>query len=281
MQDSFNKKVKITIQIINSNNMYNIIKHLRLLSQAIILIAITSACVTQKDLEYFQKSERIPKSFNEAEVLDYRLKPNDELYIQINSLDDAISNMFSSSANQQAGNMMSISPYGASLISYSINKEGFLQLPIIGDVQVANRTLEEVRLILTDSLSHILSQPIVTVKLVNRYVSVLGEVRTPGHFPYSQDKLSIYDAIGLAGDMTIWSDRKEVKLTRNENGKNTLVYLDLTNPEILSSNYYYLRPNDIIYVKPLKKRIWGMSEFPFAIILSTLSVTLLFYSVVK
>ena len=245
------------------------------------MLFLLNGCVTQRDMEYLQKSDKTPRAFKEAEVLDYRLKPNDELYIQINSLDDPAANVFSTATGQQASNMMSISPYGASLVSYAIDKEGYLHLPIVGSIFVKDKTLSEVNSVLTDSLSHILSQPVVTTKLVNRYVSVLGEVRTPGHFPYSQEKLSIYDAIGLAGDMTIWSNRKEVTLARNENGKNLLINLDLTNAEILASNYYYLRPNDIIYVKPMKKRFWGMSEFPFATILSTLSVTLLFYSVVK
>jgi polysaccharide biosynthesis/export protein len=246
-----------------------------------IILNLNYGCVSQHEIEYLQKNNKTPKAFKEAEVLDYRLKPNDELYIKVNSLDDPTANVFSTVSGQQSANTEANSPYSASLLSYVINKEGYLQLPIIGNILVKDKTLSEVSLILTDSLSHILSQPIVTVKLVNRYVTVIGEVRTPGHYPYSQDKLSIYDAIGLAGDMTVYSNRKQVTLTRNENGKNILINLDLTNPQILASEYYYVRPNDLIYVKPLKKRVWGMSEFPFAVILSTLSVTLLFYSVVK
>jgi polysaccharide export outer membrane protein len=132
-----------------------------------------------------------------------------------------------------------------------------------------------------DSLTNILSQPLVSVKLVNRYISVLGQVRIPGHFPYAQEKLTIYDAIGLAGDMTTYANRKEVVLARNENGKNVVVRIDLTQPEILESNYYYLRPNDMIYVKPMKKRLWGMEQFPYALILSTITTGLLLYNVIK
>ena len=245
------------------------------------ILSLLTGCITQRDMEYLRKNDQKTRSFTESEVLDYRLKPNDELYIQINSLDDQTVNFFSNASSQQTTSTMSTSPYGASLISYAINKEGYLQLPIIGNIFVKDKTLSEVSLILTDSLSHILSQPIVTVKLVNRYVSVLGEVRLPGHYPYSQDKLTIYDAIGMAGDVTLFGNRRDVTLARSENGKNLLISIDLTNPNILSSEYYYVRPNDMIYIKPLKKRIWGMSEFPFATILSALSVTLLFYSVVK
>jgi polysaccharide biosynthesis/export protein len=256
-------------------------KQLIYVAYSLISFWFLTGCVTQKDIEYLQKGDQSPTSFREAEVLDYRLKPNDELYIHINSLDDPNSNVFSATSNQQSSGMMSLSPYSASLIAFGIDKEGYLQLPLVGNVYVKDKTLAEVRLMLTDSMSHILSQPMVSVKLVNRYVSVLGEVKSPGHYPFSQDKISIYDAIGMAGDMTIYSNRKEITLTRNENGKNNLVILDLTNPQILGSEYFYIRPNDMIYVKPLKKRVWGMPDFPFAIILSTLSVTLLFYSVIQ
>ena len=121
-----------------------------------------------------------------------------------------------------------MSPYGASLMSYSIDKDGYLLLPVIGNIFVKDKTLSQVSIILRDSLNHVLNQPIVSVKLVNRYVSVLGEVRNPGHFPYSQEKLSIFDAIGLAGDITDYGNRNKVILVRNENGENIRINLDLT-----------------------------------------------------
>lgn len=255
-------------------------KNSNLLFAGIILI-LFSGCVTQKEIEYMQKSDRTSKSFKEAEVPDYRLKPNDELYIKVNSLDDPVTNIFSTATGQQSSSSENISPYGASLVSYAIDKHGYLQLPLVGNIFVKDKTIAEVGKILSDSLSHILSQPIVKVKLVNRFVSVLGYVKSPGHYPYSQEKLSIYDALGLAGDLTIFANREDVTLTRNENGKNILINIDLTNPEILGSDYYYIRPNDMIYVKPLKKRMWGISEFPFGVLLSSLSLSILVYSIIK
>ena len=246
-----------------------------------IILILFSGCVTQSDIEYLQKSDRSPKSFKEADIPDYRLKPKDELYIQITSLDEVSSNVFNSSGNQQMSNSGSIQPYGASLVSYTINADGILTLPIIGNIIVKDKTLAQVRDMIKDSLANILNQPSVSVKLVNRYISVLGEVRNPGHFSYSQENLSVFDALGLAGDLTKYSDRKEITLARNENGINMLVNIDLTRPDILESKYYYIRPNDMLYVKPLKKRIWGLSEFPFSILLSTISTALLIYTVVK
>jgi polysaccharide biosynthesis/export protein len=243
-----------------------------------ITFILLSGCVTQHNLEYMQTKNRNTQAYIEAEMPDYKLKPNDELYIQFSSLDPAEANIF---ADARGGESSRMDPYGAYLVSYSIDKEGFLLLPVLGKIYVKDRTTSQVSSIITDSLSHILSQPMVKVKLVNRYVSVLGYVNHPGHYPYSQDKLSIYDALGLAGDITVYGNREEITLTRTENGKNVRKYIDLTSPDILGSENYYLRPNDMIYVKPLKKRFWGMQEFPFALILSTLSVTLLMYSVIK
>jgi polysaccharide biosynthesis/export protein len=248
-------------------------------SALVIFLGLLSSCVTQRKVEYLQDSNKNFKSFKEAEFPDYRLKPNDELYIQINSLDEASASVFSNS--RQDPYVGSMQPYGASLLSYTIDKEGYLLLPVIGKILVKDKTISEVNVILKDSLNHILSQPVVSVKLVNRYVSVLGEVKNPGHFSYSQDKLTIYDALGLAGDITDYGNRNKVILIRNENGENIRVNVDITKSDILGSDYYNLRPNDIVYVKPLRNKFWGMRQFPFTILLSTLTTGLLIYNIFK
>jgi polysaccharide export outer membrane protein len=109
----------------------------------------------------------------------------------------------------------------------------------------------------------------------------LGEVKNPGHFSYSQDKLTIYDALGFAGDITDYGNRNKVILIRNINGENIRINVDITNSDILASDYYNLRPNDIVYVKPLRNKFWGMRQFPFTILFDTLTTALLFYSIFK
>jgi polysaccharide export outer membrane protein len=243
-----------------------------------ILAIFFTSCVTQRKVEYLQDQNKNVKTFKEAEFPDYKLKPNDELFIQISSLDEAAAKIFSEASQQQFG---TIQPYGASLMSYSIDKDGYLLLPVIGRILVKDKTLTDVSLVLRDSLNHVLNQPIVSVKLVNRYVSILGEVSNPGHFPYSQDKLTIYDAIGLAGDITEYGNRGEVTLVRNQNGENLRINVNLTRSDILSSDYYNLRPNDIVYVKPLPNKFWGMRQFPFTVIFSTITTGLLIYNVAR
>lgn len=248
---------------------------------AIVTVLLLSSCVTQKDVEYLQDSLTGPKSFDEVKPEDYRLKPNDELYIQISSLDDPSANVFSAGSAAQLMNISTIQPYGASLISYTIDKDGFLLLPVLGRIQVENLTTANVSDTITRLLKNILSQPMVTVKLVNRYVSVLGEVIRPGHYAYSQDKLTVFDAIGLAGDITDYGNKREVILARNEGGKNILIPLDLSKSDILTSAYYYVRPNDIIYIKPMPKKFWNMRQFPYSVILSTITTAILVFTVVR
>ncbi len=242
-----------------------------------IFSGLVSSCVSQRQVEYLQDPSRGIKDFNEAEFSDYRLKSNDELYIKINSLDEAAANVFSTMSQSQ----VSMDPYGTSLLSYSIDKDGFLLLPVLGKIQVKNKTLSEVSLILRDSLSHILSQPAVTVKLVNRYVTILGAVSTPGHYSFSQEKLSIFDAIGLAGDINVYGRPTNVMLIRNENGKNIRINLDLTRSDLLTSSYYHIRPNDIIYIRPIRNKLWELRQVPLSILFSTLSTGLLIYTIFR
>jgi polysaccharide export outer membrane protein len=247
----------------------------------IIIFVFLSACVTHRDVEYLQESLEKNKSYKELPAEDYKLKPKDELYIQISSLDDPSAKIFSTTGNQQFINIGAIQPYGASLISYVVDKEGFILLPVIGLINVKDKTIEQVSLLITNSLNKILSHPMVSVKLVNRYITILGEVQRPGQYTYSLDKVTVFEALGLAGDITDYGDRRGIILIRNENGTIHRISMDLTQSDFLASNYLYLNPNDIVYVKPLRKKFWAMRQFPYDVLLSAITAAILFYSVTK
>ncbi len=243
----------------------------------LVIAILFSSCVTQRDLEYLRdRNNETTTFFREAEIPDYKLQINDELNIDIKSLDDPSTNVFQQISPQISGYT---TPFSASLSSYMVDKSGYIQLPVLGSIHVESKTIPEVITMLQDSLDQILSFPQVKVKLVNRFVSVLGEVKNPGHYSYSQEKLTIFDALSLAGDITIYGNRNDVILARNENGKNLRINIDLTSATIMSNEYYYIRPNDIIYVKPMSKRFWGLSQFPWQILLSSISTAVLLYTV--
>jgi polysaccharide export outer membrane protein len=239
-----------------------------------LMLILFSSCVNQRDLEYIRDKEEIQTAFIEPQAPDYLLRPNDALYIQINSIGDVASNVFA-----QTHTLQNLDPYAAFMNSFIIDKEGFIELPVIGRLNVGGKTVTQVRDIVKDSLVNVLSFPTITVRLVNQYVSVLGEVRVPGHYVYSQDKFNIYNALGLAGDITVYGDRKKITIIRSENGSNNRITVDLTDPMVLSSPYYYIQPNDLVYVKPLPKRFWGMEEFPYAVFFSTITTALLIYTI--
>jgi polysaccharide export outer membrane protein len=236
-----------------------------------------SSCVTHSDLVYMQGKDKQIRIYDDVDLPDYQLKPQDELFIQITSLDDESTNVFNAS---EQGNLYNLTPYSASLLSHQISKEGLLQLPVIGNVSVVGKTTNEVSMMIQDSLEFVLSKPTVLVKLPNRYVTILGQVRTPGRYIYSQEKLTIYDALGMAGDITDFGNRKKVSITRNESDVNKIVTLDLTDPGIVTSEYLYMRPNDLLYVKPLRKKFWDLNTFPYGILIAAISTGILVYTAV-
>jgi len=258
----------------NTFNCYNSLKIFCIIG--LIFPLLLSSCVVQRDLKYMQDAKKSQDSYNEAVFKDYKLRPNDALYIQIKSLDDVASNVFA-----QATSLYTLDPYSAYMTSFTVDKEGFIELPVIGKILVSGKTATQVGEMIKDSMVNILSHPMVTVKLVNQYISVLGEVTRPGHIVYSQDQLTIYDALGLAGDISIYGNRRDVILVRNENGKNVRTSIDLTRADILSSPYYFVQPNDFIYVYPMRKRFWGFEQFPFVVILTTISTALVILTFVQ
>jgi polysaccharide export outer membrane protein len=270
------------LKIMRSVKNQNFKKLTKLLMFLFVISISFSSCVSNRNLRYLSENDMKTvnvKTYKDSEISDYKLKPNDELDINIKSLDDPTTNVFQTLGNQQGASSGYTTPYSASLTAYMIDKNGYIQLPVIGNIFVENKTIPEVISMLQDSLNNILSNPTVTVKLVNRYISVLGEVRNPGHFSYSQERINIYNALSLAGDITTYGDRNNVMLVRNENGNNLNINIDLTSSDILASDYYYLRPNDIIYVKPMRKKFWGLDTFPWSVLLSTISTVILIYTV--
>ena len=243
-----------------------------------LFVSLLSSCVTHSDLVYMQGKDEHIRTYDDVDLPDYQLKPQDQLFIQITSLDDESTNMFQ---RAEQGSYYNLTPYSASLLSYQISKEGYLHLPVIGNMNVVGKTTNEVSMMIQDSLEFVLSKPTVTVKLSNRFVTILGEVRTPGHYSFSEEKLTIYEALGMAGDITDFGNRKKVSITRNDKEVNNIVTIDLTEPGIISSEYLYIRPKDVIYVKPLRKKFWALSEFPYSIVIAAISTGILVFTAMK
>lgn len=242
-----------------------------------------SSCVPQKKIKYLQKEqEKDTASFIASKrTADYKFQVKDNLYIRVFALDEKAFMFFNkqsltSSYNDYANDA---SIY---LNSYTVNSEGDIDFPIVGKVRVKGLTVDQVKTYLQKEVSEYLKETTVVVKSVNFRVTLVGEVTRPGEFTIYKDDLNLFEAISLAGDMTEFANRNRVALIRQFDGGSRVVYLDLTSEMILSSPYYYLQPNDIIYVTPLGYKRWGLgSTFPWAIVLGSVTTALLLINYFK
>jgi polysaccharide export outer membrane protein len=173
-----------------------------------------------------------------------KIQPNDILSIIISSSSTELSAMYN--LNQDQNQNSSFFP------GYLVNLEGKITLPILGKITVKDLTMAQLEELLVKILiegKH-LSEPIVTARLMNAKFTVLGEVSKPGTYTYSEQNISVLQALGYAGDLTINGKRENVLLIREENNAKTYITIDMTSKQWFGSPYYYIKPNDVIYVNP-------------------------------
>lgn len=234
---------------------------------------LLSSCVPMKRIRYIQdpkeKSEA-QTDFKKTPSPEYLVHKGDNLYIKVNALEDK-NNYFDK--EDSYNNYYTES--GIYLNSFTVNDSGFVEFPLIGKIEVVNLTVTQVQKVLQEKVDEYLKNTIVIVKLANFRISMLGEFKNPGKYLVYQDKITIFEAISMAGDMTDFAKRNRVLLVRQtDNGVKTY-RINLNDYSILESDLYYLLPNDLVYVEPLKGKQFAFSEFPYVLILSTITTTLL------
>lgn len=240
-----------------------------LISLTILVTAVS--CVTNRQAVYVQPGKDLKNNFDVIPKTPRTIQPDDELYIRINS-EDIGSNIFRLSENSY------VSMSDITLVTYLVNEKGYIRLPPLGNLYLKGLTLDEASSVIEKALIGMIATPSVTIKFVNKTVTVLGEVRVPGRYTFYDQRITIFQALGYAGDITTYGNRKKVMLVREKDNKVTRVYLDLTNEDLFNSAYYYVNPDDVIYVEPLKRRHWGIETFPFTLILSATSTIILILS---
>jgi polysaccharide export outer membrane protein len=238
-----------------------------------VLGLVLFSCVPQKKVLYLQDFQAAePQMSFQNKLGDYRVQSGDYLYIRIFTMDKDANEIFSDmSGTTNYGGMTDQSMY---LNSYQVSDSGYINFPMLGKIQAKGLLLSEIEKGLYDLTLKDVNNPGVIVRLVNFKVSVLGEVRIPGSYYISQSNIGLFQAIALAGDLTTYANRNSVSLLRKNGDKIDIVKLDLTKKDILSSEYYYLKPGDIIYVEPLKYKQYAFEAFPYNLILSSLSTLL-------
>jgi len=242
----------------------------------ILVVLFLSSCISQKRTKYLQDKLTVESNHN-LNFTSYipKVQPLDELYIKVTSTDKELG------STDPTTTMSLPSTATLFLLSYKVGKDGCINYPVLGKVQVKDLTIDEVEHKLEDQLQSYLSNPTVTAKFVNNFITIIGEVKRPGRYDYTKDKLSIFEALGLGGDITDFGNGQRINVIRSKDSTNTITYLDITNKQIVNSEFYFLRPNDIVYVEPVKAKIWNYSQLPLSITLSLISSTLLLLNYLK
>ena len=236
-----------------------------------LLPVLFSGCASRKNILMLQGLTEQSVSYNNPGKSSYRLHKGDNLYIKVYSVDEKTSKFFQS----DFPNLMN--PTYLFLNSYTIDESGYIHISFIDKLLVEGLTIEEAKNFIQKALNEYFKECTVAVKLVNFQISVLGEVGSPGFFTIEREQVNLFQALGLAGGPREFSNLKRVKLVRQTDTGSKVQILDITSQKILESEYFYLMPNDIVYVEPVKAKT-NIGSSPYLAI-SSISLMLLIYSI--
>lgn len=234
-----------------------------------LILAITS-CVTSKKVRYLQDPGCIIPEYEEMVTPDdYRVQVLDELSIRVTTLDKEMTELF----NMNSSTSTSTSSPGYN--SYTINEDGNIIFPYIGNIYVLGKTTREIKKVVTDTLSVLMNELTVDIRLVNSYFSVLGDGRN-GRYAITKERLNVFQALALSGDLNEFADRAKIKIIRQTPEGSIVRTFDVRSKDIVDSEFYYIQPNDVIYVQSFNGQFLGISSFSalFSVISSILSITL-------
>jgi polysaccharide export outer membrane protein len=240
----------------------------------ILLIIFTASCVPIKQLNYFNDLDELAEPGVNPRTQKL-IMPFDRLYIKVISIDAQTNQIFGASEEMRSG-----MPNG--ILGYLVDESGNINFPFVGNINVVSLTTAKAAEKIQKALDDYVSKTSVTVKYIDNQVTVMGEVQHQGVFSFIQDKLNIYEALGLGGGLTQYGDRKKIILIRNEGAKIMHYRLDLSDSKIAGKDYYYILPNDVIVVEPLKAVSSSYQNITYTTILSsitTLIAVLLFTNV--
>ena len=220
-----------------------------------ILLLLLASCGPKRNLSYFKDlPDSVALRSAIPQIPETKIQSGDILRITINTLNPESNVLFNSGTLQtldsRNNNVNSNDQLAAE--GYLVDKNGVINFPVLGQVKLGGLTREEARQEMVKHLNNYVKNPIVNVRFLNFKVTVIGEVAKPATFMIRNEKVTILEALGMAGDMTPFGKRENVLLIREENGERTMIKLDMGKKDIMNSPYFYLRQNDVVYVEPTK-----------------------------
>jgi polysaccharide export outer membrane protein len=213
--------------------------------QLIGILVLLSSCVSKKDIIYLNDLKANENTnFQWSDVV---VQPNDIISVKITSEDLDLANPYNLASGQQA-------VQGTQLLlqGYLVSNEGKINIPVLGEIEVKNLSYSQIETKIQDELKtkQLLKNPIVVCRILNAKVTILGEVKSPGTYTFYENNLTILQALGLAGDLSINGVRTKIKIIRLENNKQLIGEIDLTKKNWMNSPYYFIKPNDVIIIDP-------------------------------
>ena len=224
-----------------------------------LILFMLASCGTSKNVVYFQDMQPGKSEITLPAPLEITIRPEDKISIIVNSRDPQLTDLFNLPyVTRQLGQSSS---YGRSysngnnqgVSGYTVDENGDIDFPVLGKVHVAGMKREEIAAHIKNELvtKNLVKDPVVTVEFMNLCISVLGEVNNPGRFAIDRDRVTILDALSMAGDLTIYGNRQKVLILRQEDGQQRVYGINLTSGEhVYTSPAYYLQQNDVVYVEP-------------------------------
>jgi len=243
------------------------------------ILFIQSSCNSYKKVPYFQDLSRTQITRENIDnYTTFTIQPHDQLAISVGSKNPEADAVFGNNL-QNAGTNPGNANYG-----YTVNDKGQVKLPLLGLVKVAGLTTDQLSELMQKNLAPFLSAPTVTVTVINFKVAVLGDVLRPNVYSSNSERLTIPEALSLAGDLNITAKRENIVLVRERDGKREYIPIDLNSKDIFKSPYFYLKSNDLIYVTPGKSKLSTVSDKGYqnaSLIIGALSVIAIAISLFK
>lgn len=238
------------------------------------MVLLLGACASKKKVNYLQDRSLSPNSAKlfENRTFQYRIQSNDILSIRILGLDENTHVYFN--VENQTGNY-SMNNTSLYVNGYSVDGEGNIELPTVGKLKLKGMTVNEAQTYVQDRINDYFNNATVILKLVSFKISVIGEVNTPGYFYVYNNQVTVLEAIALAGGMTDFGDKKKITLVRQTDKGSQSLYIDLSESKVLSSEYYYLLPNDVLYVPSQKVHTSRINLEVLTILLASISTAVL------
>jgi polysaccharide export outer membrane protein len=244
-----------------------------------VVAALLPACISRRNINYLQDNalSNTAKLYPNRKF-EYRIQVNDILSVRVLGLDDANARLFNIQSTQGATMVNDAQMY---VDGFSVDKAGNLQLPSVGRVKVQGLTVGEAQELLQRKINDYFTNATVILKLVSFRVSVLGGVERPGSYLVYNNQITLLEALALAGGPSEFADKRYVSLMRQSDQGTQAVNVDLGRMDVLSSEYYYLLPNDVVYVPVLKARPGRLNLEMLSVFLTAISVAAVVYTVIQ